>query len=495
MGRVMAWLGLPTVRIGRRSGKPAPAQPAGRLRRWGRWLAVRGLASAAFRPVWWGAGLAALGMAAPGPWWLASIAIGVLCLRPALSILTRSDQRSFVILISVSSRVKSLELRRRLRRGWVPVMVRLGLSEQRRHRDQTVTVTPTLTRLALGPYGVEGLSDVSPLGLIVDDLGKRRERLETEFRADCRVTKVGHGLARVRFRHTDPLARPVAVDALPGAKRWLHVTTGLDDDGRAVERGLLLPHLVVGAQGSGKSSEAWTLLYAIQQAGIPCRVRVFDPKGGQEFGELADAAYAYESNPARWSAFLGSAFGALQKRQRELAQLDGGQGRKVTRFTDRQPLDLLLIDELVAVLAMRDEVQIGGASMRADEALRLYLSQARAAGHTVLALSQLGHADVIGRARPLFSYATCLRVGAMESAMVDVVLGKGAHEKYPAHQISPGARYAGHGYTRLEHAVVRYRAAHLTDEQRRLVVERMAAATDRVRAARKASRQTAGASL
>jgi hypothetical protein len=236
-------------------------------------------------------------------------------------------------------------------------------------------------------------------------------------------------------------------------------------------------HLYLASEGcvaTHNSTDLWTYFHQLQEAEIPFRARVFDPKGGMELGELRHAAYVYESKATAWPDFLGKGLTALEGRQRSLARR-GWQ--KLYRFTEHDPLDVMVIDELLAVLAMRNkDVQIGKTgTLKAGDAFDLYLSQARAAGFTVIALSQLGQKELIGHARGLFPHLTVLRVPQSEKEIVDRLLGSA--DRYPAHLI-PATRWsAGIGYSRMESGrIVRTRGARLSEDQRELVVERMESA-------------------
>jgi S-DNA-T family DNA segregation ATPase FtsK/SpoIIIE len=370
-------------------------------------------------------------------------------------------------------------------------MGQLGLSRETRDGHKQV--------LGHGPirltdHGITTTVDLSPLGLTIrKHLRPQREAMESSFRVQqVQITRRAvPGLAQVDMRHTDPLEKPVAVDRLPAAHSRTGVVTSVDESGRGVELDTALSHLVIGAPGAGKSTVAWALLWVLKWAGVPVRVRMFDPKK-QEFAALRDAAYAYESSLARWPAMLGHAVSALQARQGVLAKR-GWQ--KLTGYSDENPLDLLIVDELLAVTKVRSaEVTVGRVTMRADDALELLASQGRAAGFTVLGLAQLAQKDVLGQVRDLFGYATCLRVPPQAHEMVNVVLGDGAAEHYPAHEIQAGPRTAGMGYTRTESGlIVRTRGAVLTAQQQQQVVAQIAADTARWAAVKQERRERAGA--
>lgn len=478
IGRTLLWLGL----VRRDGERGARGNGRGLVRRAGRWLVVRGLASAAFRPGRWGAGLAVAGFAVPGPWWLASIAIIPIGLfrwvsRPSVGVASP-------ILLGVSRRVKSLRLRLLLLRSWTPLMIRLGLSravERRRFGRPPApeTVVPKLRRIRLTEYGVTVKGSTQRLDLPVSALSKFSEHIESGLGVPyCSITKIGPGLFKMDLRHTDPLNEVVRIAELPEPRRYLHVVPARAADGSGIEQPLPPLHLAVGVTRSGKSEYALTLTKLILDQGIPLRLRIFAKE--QEFTELRDVAYDFETSPSRWPALLGRWYNAMRKRQYSLAK----RGIKELRhFTDRDPLDLLILDEFLAVLAMRNaEVRTKDGTMKAQAVLELMASQIIAAGYGMIALAQLGQKDVIGAVRDLFPSASMLRVPLQASEMVNAVLGPSAASLYPAHQIEPGIHTRGRGYTQTPSGLILpSRVAYLTDGERKELVRQVGAETFRLR--------------
>lgn len=272
-------------------------------------------------------------------------------------------------------------------------------------------------------------------------------------------------MTRLRLLYVDPFAgliRPS--DLLTTTPKPGRVRVGKDSDGKVVQKDIRLAHLLVGGLGSGKSSECWQILGELIRLEIPFRVRVYDPKGGMEFSDLNGRAYRYESNPTAWCDFLTEALAALAQRQQ--AMQDAGVGRKWKPGDPRFPLDVMVIDELVTVIAMmagaKNTVKINGKDVQAIKAFLVYLSQIRAAGFTVVACTQLSQKEAIGLLRDLFAYITCLRVGSDE--MVKTVLGDS--KLYPAHLIPPGDDHAGIGYMSTDRGPLKYRSAYNDDDER-----------------------------
>lgn len=393
----------------------------------------------------------------------------------AVIFLAGSNRARFEILPRLSRYRKR---RRRIRSRWVAVMTDAGVVKSA-VEGGIAPRRPRIRRTRPIPLGVRIIADTSAVGAGAAKLRDAAPTMRNGLRArDVKVKDLRPGLVQIDVLYIDPFRRIIRVDDVPRSSTPLHVSVGIDADGDPVAKDLRLPNLVVGAQGSGKSTEVWTLLHALQRAGIPHRVRVFDPKGGQEFTDLDGAAWRYERDPTRWGAFLETALGALTVRQAMLRK----EGLRTCPFTDEFPLDVMLVDELVTALAFdRSKVKVGGKSLSAADAFMVYLSQARSAGFTVVALSQLGEKAVIGPIRGLFGYVTCLRVGPTETELVDMLLGSRAHTAYPAHELPADGSAAGVGWMRTVTGVVKYRAALLTEAQRRRVVDRMAAATAALR--------------
>lgn len=273
-------------------------------------------------------------------------------------------------------------------------------------------------------------------------------------------------LTIIRLVYGDPFAAVIDPATLPPASTPWHSVVGLDSDRLPLEKDLRLPILIAGAQGAGKSSEVWRILESLVDALTPFRTRVYDPKGGQEFNVLADKAHYYESRPTKWCVFLEKAIRAMGARQ---AALKAEGFRDCPVGDHRFPLDIMIIDELVTVIAMmaNEKVNVDGQKVPALKAFMVFLSQCRAAGFTVIACTQLTQKEAIGIIRDLFGYVTCLRVGSAE--MVRTVMGD--PKLYPAHQIPADRAHAGIGFMGTDRGPVKYRAAYVTDKRRNEVAE------------------------
>lgn len=327
------------------------------------------------------------------------------------------------------------------------------------------------TMIRRTPAGMALTVDGSNIGAGLDAFkGEQAAILKAKWRAlDIIVSphprKPYWLLLRVIF--TDPFALVISPSQLPLPPYPPQgiCNVGNDSDGHVVSKDARLANLIAGAPGAGKSSECWMILWSLVEQGLPFRTRVYDPKGGQEFWDLADKAYRYEADPTKWCEFLEQALAAMAAQQ---ASLKTAGKRKWVPGDERWPLDVMIIDELVTVIAMmagaENKVTINGKKVPALKAFLVYLSQGRAAGFTVLACTQLTQKEAIGLIRDLFAYVTCLRVGSDE--MVKTILGD--PKMYPAHQIPAGDRWAGIGYMQDPQTgqPVKYRAAYLEDDER-----------------------------
>jgi hypothetical protein len=170
-------------------------------------------------------------------------------------------------------------------------------------------------------------------------------------------------------------------------------------------------------------------------------------------------------------------------RQKIMAQ----RGIRKLEPSDEFPLDLMLIDELVTVLAMsrgqEARVRVFGQEMSAKEAFLVYMSQIRASLGSCIALSQLAEKNILGPIRGMFPYVSCLRVGPTEKELVDILLGQGAHNAFPAHMFDANDPHmAGRGYVRTKEGVLLYRAAFMTDAERAAEALQIGKATAKYRA-------------
>lgn len=369
---------------------------------------------------------------------------------------------------SLQEAAKFRKRRNLVRRRWVAVMADCGLAKASVNGtpDKRRPLARKVTREALG---VAVLTDGSRVSAGPDAFAGVADKLRAGFK--CKAVKIepagSNVLLHLRYEEPRHFTQPIPVASLPISRRPLHVTVGLDEDGAPVEKDLRLPHLFIGAQGAGKSSEMWVILHRLLASRIPLRVWVFDPKGGMEFALLEKVAWRYEDRAPSWPLFLEHAGRAMSAKRAALRS----QGiHELTEFTEEFPLDVMVIDELLTALAhgkgASRKTKVDGTAISTEDAFTLHLSTARAAGGTCLAASQLVQKETIGAVRDLFAHITCLRVASPEIA----AMALGSSKLYPAHTLPSARALAGQAYAASpDGRVVKYRGAHPTDALRHQV--------------------------
>lgn len=221
---------------------------------------------------------------------------------------------------------------------------------------------------------------------------------------------------------------------------------------------------IAGATGAGKNSIPAGLLRGIAPAIRDGLVRLWicDPKQ-LEFSALAPIAHRYAADNQDCAELVQEYVADMEQTQRSLSNTGD---RKVT-ISRQTPLDLLILDELGALLAYGD----AGASRDLRKSLALVGSQGRATGHTMLGLVQEPTKDTVP-VRELFTVRVCLRVTS--DSHVDMVLGDGARLRGAlADEIPNDPDTAGIGYVIRPRTRVpmRFRAAYVTDTQLHALVD------------------------
>jgi S-DNA-T family DNA segregation ATPase FtsK/SpoIIIE len=238
------------------------------------------------------------------------------------------------------------------------------------------------------------------------------------------------------------------------------------EDGRWHPIRLLGTHvLIAGATGAGKSGAAWALVWAMRHTLRVGLVSLWcvDPKGGMEFGPgraIFDRFAAGEPRPdgpsyeAGFADLLEDAVTVMRQRQAVMAE----SRMRLHTPTVQEPLVVVLVDELASLTAYVTDRTVKN---RIASALKLLLSQGRAAGVVVVALMQDPGKDVIPF-RGLFPTRICLRVA--EAVEVDMVLGAGSHARGALCENIPVSQ-PGVGYVAVDGVAdpVRVRFPHITD--------------------------------
>jgi S-DNA-T family DNA segregation ATPase FtsK/SpoIIIE len=226
--------------------------------------------------------------------------------------------------------------------------------------------------------------------------------------------------------------------------------------------------LVAGASGSGKSTIIWSTQRAVGpliRTGL-VRVSMIDLKGGAETQRAAPLFTRYATTPAEALDLLRAVRDELKRRQDHMRTA----GLRTLDMSAEWPFELVQIDELAMLTAYGDRGDV-------REGLRLLaelLTQGRACGISIWGYVQEPSKDVVD-VRELFTTRICLGVTA--ASHVDMVLGDGARERGAlADEIPAGPEHAGIGFVIDEGSrlPIRFRAAHVTDDDIDELVQRCA---------------------
>ncbi len=264
------------------------------------------------------------------------------------------------------------------------------------------------------------------------------------------------------FLHTDPLADPIALPALPvdgaGTVDLSKVTIGRLETGQDWRLRLLHRHvLVAGVTDAGKSSVAWSALWALAPAIRTGQVQVFgiDPKGGMELGKAPRLFHRLVYGNGEQAVELLEQVATLTRQRADALR---EQGRRAWDPASGQPFVLLIVDELADVVAYQPDA---GLRKRANLALSSITSQGRAPGVAVLGQVQDPRKSVVDF-RNLFPVKVAMRLDEREQ--VDMVLGDGVRERgAEAHEI--GEDTPGVAWVKIDgrRDPDRARAFHVTD--------------------------------
>ncbi|GAB3566007.1 FtsK/SpoIIIE domain-containing protein [Amycolatopsis endophytica] len=221
---------------------------------------------------------------------------------------------------------------------------------------------------------------------------------------------------------------------------------------------------VAGTTGAGKNSVVNALLRGLAPMIRDGSVRLWicDPKQ-MEFAKLAGIAHRYATDEGECAALVEEYVEDMQATQRSLAE----QGKRKITPSPITPLNLLILDEMGALLAYGD----GGTARSLKRQLALVGSQGRATGHSMIGLVQEPTKDTVP-VRDLFTTRVCLRVTS--AAHVDMVLGENARLRGAlADEIPNVAETSGIGYVIRQRSRVpmRVRAAYVDDRELDELVE------------------------
>jgi energy-coupling factor transporter ATP-binding protein EcfA2 len=283
------------------------------------------------------------------------------------------------------------------------------------------------------------------VGLTVQHLEENKEYLASSLNARrIRVIKVNPALARVIFEFDKRLRGPKINAGADRANQLPRIQLDID-----VWLELETSLLVVGESGTGKSNLTWYILNHLNGLHIPYRLFVLDPKK-VELAETVDSPYiqAYADD-------IDDLDGVVEKFYLSMmdtyARMKKEKLRRVP-IGHLFPLNILLIDELL----LCDQAQQGTSSHLAKT-----LISGRAAGHIVIANSQLGQVDAISRIRDLFpDQRVCFHVTSPD--LVNAVLGPRSEER-GAKCVDIEEAGVGYIYTQFTGGFARFQLPFMVD--------------------------------
>lgn len=274
------------------------------------------------------------------------------------------------------------------------------------------------------------------------------------------VEKVKPRVVALIVQHREPFGEIIDAPAMPADSDAVDTGSmylGEDEFGGEWRESLDGNHIfVAGATNAGKNSIGWSLLRTLApmiRDGL-VRLWVCDPKQ-MEFAALADVAHRYAADDEQCADLIGDYVEDMKAVQARVA----GKGKRKVPASVENPLNVLILDELGALLAYGDHARENRRN------LALVGSQGRATGHHMVGFVQEPTKDTVP-IRDLFTVRVCLRITA--AGQVDGVLGEDARLRGAlADEIPNIPETAGIGYVvrPRTRTPVRVRAAYVDDRE------------------------------
>ncbi|MBN6039118.1 FtsK/SpoIIIE domain-containing protein [Amycolatopsis sp. 195334CR] len=331
------------------------------------------------------------------------------------------------------------------------------------HRKTGEEHFPRITKVRAYSPTVDVLHLALPKGQHVRQFEANAEMLADALRAyRVGVERVKPGVVGLVIQRAEAFTEVIDAPEMPwdsDAVDLADLYVGEDEYGNEWRQGILGRHVFgAGATGSGKNSIPMSMLRAMAPMLRDGLVRLWlcDPKQ-MEFAKLAPIAHRYAADNEACGDLVGDYVEAMQERQREFA----AEGRRKITVSRETPLDLLVLDEIGALLAYGDP----STARELRRQLALVGSQGRATGNSMLALVQEPTKDTVP-IRDLFTDRFCLRVTA--ASHVDMALGDNARLRGAvADEIPNDPATAGIGYVIRQRSRVpmQVRASYVADHE------------------------------
>lgn len=390
-------------------------------------------------------------------------------------LIARPGIRARIPILSDSARTRKRIAR--IRADWPRVCADIGLVKP--GKDKGTPRTPAVRSAVPTPVGVRLTVSGQSVSMSTAAFVSKSASIRTGLGAkDITITSNGQN-TDIDLIFRDPFVRTILSRTLPDMSRDNPgtVVTGLDSFGQPVVERPAEHRLYVGLPASGKSSAIWRLIEGMQAAGIHFRLRIYDPKGGLEFAALEDAAYQYTANPFDLEKVIANAYRAYEARAADMRAHGIRRLDIADMGTERWPLDILLIDEMITALKTnkKSTVRIDGRNMDLADGLLQYMSVSPGIGQFVWAATQLGQKEVLSVLADMFGSKTILRVASDDAARI--VMGDA--KLYPAHEIpnDPASKGVGYTFSELAGRPIKYKAAWVPPEARRRIARDMELAT------------------
>jgi S-DNA-T family DNA segregation ATPase FtsK/SpoIIIE len=329
------------------------------------------------------------------------------------------------------------------------------------HRKTGADHYPRVIRVRAHTANVDTIWVSLARGQSVRHFTDRADDLATALNAErIGIEKVKPRVAALIVQHREPFTEVIDAPEMPTDSDVVDTSSvylGEDEFGGEWRESLTGNHwFVAGATNAGKNSIGWDLLRTLApmiRDGL-VRLWVCDPKQ-MEFAALAPVAHRYAASDEDCADLIGDYVDDMKTVQHAVA----GKGKRKVPASTEHPLNVLILDELGALLAYGDHARENRRN------LALVGSQGRATGHHMVGFVQEPTKDTVP-IRDLFTVRVCLRITA--AGQVDGVLGEDARlrgalaDEIPNVPDTAGIGYVVRPRTRTP---MRVRAAYVDDRE------------------------------
>jgi S-DNA-T family DNA segregation ATPase FtsK/SpoIIIE len=329
------------------------------------------------------------------------------------------------------------------------------------HRKTGVDHFPRVLRVRAHSPNVDTVYVQIARGQSLRTFTDRADELAAALNAErVGIEKVKPRVVALIVQHREPFGEIIDAPEMPAESDAVDTSSiylGEDEFGGEWRESLDGNHLfIAGATNAGKNSIGWSLLRTLApmiRDGL-VRLWVCDPKQ-MEFAALKPVAHRYAATDEECADLITDYVEDMNATQARL----GEKGKRKTASSVEHPLNVLILDELGALLAYGDYARDN------RRALALAGSQGRATGHHMVGFVQEPTKDTVP-IRDLFTVRVCLRITS--AGQVDGVLGEDARLRGAlADEIPNIPETAGIGYVvrPRTRTPVRVRAAYVDDRE------------------------------